>query len=162
MKTLSRLFLTLLALLPALAFTSCDDKNDLPDVDITLQFDGAAYVDGTLYAVAGAPFSVASIDVTNRDAGKKAGITVANYFWDYQYLGSVVEPPYAYTIDLSENVVPGRYVLTIECPVIAVDKAPATATMNVNVVVVESETDVPDNATTTPVKINPSIRDTDK
>lgn len=83
----------LLALLPmALAFSACSDDNDLPDVDFDITFSGAQSVDGVLYVVQGQSFEVTGIKVTNREEGKGAGISAADYYWDYVYVGTSIQP----------------------------------------------------------------------
>lgn len=162
MKTLYRLFLLLAVLLPSVAFTSCDDENSFPDVDFSVTFDNAVYSNGILYVVEGEQFDITSIDVTNREAGKNAAITAANYYWDFEYIGSSVRPPYNFSIKLSPGTTAGRHNLQIECPVIAADKTPATATVVLDVLVVPSSNDMPNVDTENSLKVIPDISNTDK
>lgn len=134
----------LLALLPmALAFSACSDDNDLPDVDFDITFSGAQNVDGVLYVVQGQPFEVTGIKVTNREEGKGAGISAADYYWDYVYVGTSIQPPYGFEFELSESTPLGRHQLDIECPVFAVDKTLAQAYCSFSVQVVASADDIP-------------------
>ena len=94
MKKFMTLLLGLVAL--PLAMTSCDDDNDLPDVDVTVTFDNATKAeDGSMYIVKGNPISVSSIEVTNREAGKKAIATAAIYYLDGVRIGASVVSPLA-------------------------------------------------------------------
>lgn len=140
--------LTLMLLaLPLFAMVSCSDDNDLPDVDFRITFDNATRTDdGSVYVVQGETFTVSSIEVINNE-NKNAIITNANYYWDYFYLGSSVQPPFAFEISLEESTPLGNHVLQIECPVYAEDKEPATALVQCNIVVVASADDIPENGT---------------
>lgn len=133
------------------AFTSCSDNGDsLPDVDLNFTFDGATRgADGNLYAVQGTDITVTSIEVVNKDSGKPAMITAANYYWDYYYIGSAVQPPFTFTIAVSDEVPVGRHLLQMEAPLFAEDKEAATAVCSFNVVVVASPEDIPDGGVST-------------
>lgn len=141
---MKRLF-KFLAILPLLAFgfTSCNDDNDLPNVDITLNISGAESVDGTIYLVQGDTLYIDAIDVTNNEPGKAAFISSATYYWDYVNLGTAVVPPYSFAIATNENTPVGRHLLQVEAPVAAVDKELGIAVLTYVVEVVESADDIP-------------------
>ena len=126
-----------------LAFVSCHDDNDLPDVDFNFTFENATRVDGKLYAVQGQPFKVASIEVKNKDSNKPAMITAANYYWDYYYIGSSIQPPFAFEVQLSEETPLGEHLLEVQAPLFAEDKEAATAVVSFKVQVVASADDIP-------------------
>lgn len=151
-------------LIPAFGFVACsDDDSDLPDVKLDVAFENATVVDRTVYVVQGETFEVSGITVTNNESDKGAAITSANYYWDYYYLGTSVQPPYAFEIDLDAETPVGRHVLEIESPVYAVDKAPAFAVMSFDVQVVASADDIPTTETPTPtMHVSPSIRESGK
>lgn len=137
-------FLSLFLLaIPMLAFVSCHDDNDLPDVDFNFTFENATRVDGKLYAVQGQPFKVASIEVKNKDSNKPAMITAANYYWDYYYIGSSIQPPFAFEVQLSEETPLGEHLLEVQAPLFAEDKEAATAVVSFKVQVVASADDIP-------------------
>lgn len=150
----------LLCALPLFAATSCDDDNDLPDVDINIQISDAVFADGRIYAVAGTDFEIDGISVVNNEHGKSAIIPYANYYFDYQYIGQSVIEPYGYNIYLSEDIPAGNHLLEITMPVYAVDKSPAFAALAYEVVVVESADDLPQTGTTATIS-HPSLSDTD-
>ncbi|MDE6465046.1 MAG: hypothetical protein K2L16_10530 [Muribaculaceae bacterium] len=145
---MKKLLFLLLAALP-LAFVSCSDDNDLPDVDFTLTVSGATNVDGTLYVVQGENMVIESITVTNRENGKGAMISSASYYWDGYYLGAAVQPPYGFEIETSEETPAGRHTLEIVSPLFAVDKTMATAVLVYNVQVVPTAEDIPEGGTNT-------------
>ena len=137
-------FLSLFLLaIPMLAFVSCHDDNDLPDVDFNFTFENATRVDGKLYAVQGQPFKVASIEDKNKDSNKPAMITAANYYWDYYYIGSSIQPPFAFEVQLSEETPLGEHLLEVQAPLFAEDKEAATAVVSFKVQVVASADDIP-------------------
>lgn len=136
------LYLILFALPFVLSSCSDDDKN-LPDVNITLEFDEALNVDGVVYAVQGNPFEITGVKVVNNEADKAAFITSAAYYWDGYYLGTSFVDPYGFKFELPENVSLGKHSLVMECPVAAVDKTLATAVVAYDVMVVESFDDIP-------------------
>ncbi len=152
----------LLLLLPAMALvSSCSDESDLPDVDFNVNFENAPSIDNTLYVVQGDQFEITSIDVINNQGGKNAMITNASYFWDFQYIGSSIEPPYGFKITVSPEASLGKHILQIECPLFAEDKEPATAVVSFTVNVVASADDIPDQGVAT-VKVHPTTTNTDK
>lgn len=141
---MKKFFSLMMIALPMLAMVSCSDDKDLPDVDMNFQVENATRVDGKLYVVRGDTIQFTSITVTNKEAGKAAMITSANFYWDYYYLGSAIEEPFAFDINVGENTPVGKHILEVECPLFAVDKEPATAVIAFDVIVVQSADDIPD------------------
>lgn len=144
---MKRLLFALCLLLP-LTFVSCSDDDDLPNVNFDVTFDGAVQDGGTLYVVRGQAFEITGITVTNNEAGKGALISAANYYWDGFLLGTSMASPYGYIINIGNDVPLGTHDLTITCPLFAEDKTSSLAMMQFDVVVVESEDQLPDVATT--------------
>lgn len=151
----------LLLLLPTMAFvTSCSDESDLPDVDFDVNFENVTTIDNVLYVVQGESFEITSIDVISND-GKNAMITNANYYWDYQFIGSSIEPPFGFKIEVTPEASLGKHVLQIDCPLFVQDKEPATALVSFAVNVVASLDDLPDQGVST-VKVHTTTAITDK
>lgn len=150
----------ILMLIPALTLVSChDDGNDLPNVDFNLSFENGVEVDGTIYVVQGEVLKITAIDVVNNEADKSAMISSANYYWDGYYMGTSIQPPFGYELDISKDVPLGKHQIDIECPVFAVDKSPATAVVFMYVNIVESASDIPPMAEAT-TTVHPHISDT--
>lgn len=149
-------------IIPALAFVACQDDNDLPKVKLEVDFGEATVVDNTVYVVQGESFEVTGIKVINEESDKNAGITQASYYWDYYYLGTAVQPPYGFEVQLDDNTPVGRHLLEIESPLFAVDKAPAFAVMAFDIEVVASADDLPSTDQPAVVKISPSVKDKGK
>lgn len=143
-----KFLLALTVAVPALGFTACSDDDDLPDVDFNVSVSGATVVDGKIYAVAGETLTIDGIKVINNES-KNAIITYANYYWDYRFIGQSVVEPYGFEIYISNETAPGEHLLEIYTPVYAVDKEPAFAVLAYPVVVVEDESELPDNGVAT-------------
>lgn len=138
-------YLLLLTVLPMVALTAChdDDGDDLPNVKFDVEVTKATVDDGVIYVVAGDSIVVESVKVFNQEPGKSALITAATYFWDGYPLGTNVVSPYGFGIAVSQATAVGRHYLQIACPVYAVDKEAATATLQYPVQVVASKADLP-------------------
>lgn len=138
-------YLMLLAVIPtmAISFASCNDDDDLPDVDISLSVDKGTVVDGTIYVVQGDTLQIASINVVNNEPNKGAAITNVNYYWDGIYYAPAVFSPFGMTFVTDEETPVGNHDIGISCTVLAVDKSIATAVLNYPVKVVASADDIP-------------------
>lgn len=135
---------SLLLAIPMLGFVSCsDDDNNLPDVDFSYEYEGAQLSDGKLYVAQGEAFEITSINVKNNEQGKGAGITAANYYWDGQFIGTVIQPPFGCEFQTSDITGIGEHEISIFCPVYAVGKEVATAHLIIEVEVVASPEDLP-------------------
>lgn len=155
-------FLSLAIILLALpfAFTSCSDKDDLPNVDYTISIAGGVMdqATGTIYVVQGDTLEIESLSVTNLDSNKEAAITGAEYYWDYNFIGNSPLPPYGFDIVVSDGVSLGEHLLTIRTGVVAVDKEPAVGIVNYTVQVVESEDQLPGNANSRSYTVVPGLK----
>lgn len=146
-------------MIPMLGFVACsnDDDDDLPNVDFHFEISGATRSEGVIYVVQGSTFEITSLTVTNNEAGKGAGITSASYYWDNFFLGTTVQPPYAFEFITNEDTPLGRHQIQVSCPVFAVDKELANAIVTLNVEVVAAEEDLPEVGTPEPTVITPTI-----
>ncbi len=138
-------YLMLLAVMPlmAVSLASCDDDDDLPNVDISLSVDKGTVVDGTIYVVQGDTLQIASVNVVNNEPNKGAAITNVNYYWDGVYYAPAIFSPYGMTFVTSEKTPVGSHGIGISCTVLAVDKTIATAVMSCPVQVVAGAEDIP-------------------
>lgn len=157
-------FLSLLLFVaPALAFTACSDDGDsIPDVDFNFEFENVTKADGKLYVVQGETMEITSITVTNNEEGKKAFITSADYYWDYYYIGTSIQPPYGFEINIDKSTPVGTHALEVECPVYAVGKEPAFAVVSFEVDVVASADDLPTPTDPATATVHPRMTDTSK
>jgi len=133
----------LLAVLPLSSLVSCSDDDDLPDVDFSLDISGGTSVNDTIYVVRGDTLAINSVNVVNNESGKKAIITAATYYWDAFRLGTATQPPYGFSFPTGESTALGKHKIVIECPVYAVDKSPAIASLFYLVKVVADSDEIP-------------------
>ena len=145
-KTLLYLFA---AVIPALAFTSCDDHDDLPDVSFNVNIADGSFYNNEIYVVQGDTLHIESVAVTNNEQGKAVTIPYVNYYFEFNFIGQNAIEPFGFDIAFPETLPIGRYTLEIGCPVFAVDKAPGYAMLSYRVNVVESVADIPNEATQT-------------
>ena len=139
---MKKFFYLLLLALP-LAFVSCSDDDDLPNVTFNLVVgDGNEMVDNTIYVPVGTDLTISQLSCTNVDEKKAATITNATYFIDGYRLGTSLVAPYSISIPTTEMSV-GKHTLSIETTVLAVDKTPAFAIVSYPVEVVASASDMP-------------------
>ncbi|MCM1517915.1 MAG: hypothetical protein NC117_04665 [Pseudoflavonifractor sp.] len=138
--------LVLLLLVLPFILTACDDDDKIPDVNFDVTMSGGVSIDGTVYVVQGDILSVDGITVIAGDnVTKGVSLGGATYYWDYEFAGATVQAPFGCSFD-TESARIGNHLLQIECPVLAVGFAPATALVSYFVTVVESEDDIPAGA----------------
>ncbi len=138
-------FLYLLLLLPLGLFASCDDGNDVPDVDIDVTFDNVVKEDGVLYVVQDKGFAVRS--VTCEGIGSNALISSVTYYWDYiDGLFSFVAP-FTQVFDTSATPL-GNHILRLNMEVLQEGKSLGFAIVEYKVKVVASEEDIPGDSNT--------------
>lgn len=140
---MKKIFYLLAAVIPALAFTACDDKDDLPDVDFNVTISGAEFHDNDIYVVQGDTLSFDGVEVVNNEHGKGVTIPYVNYYFGYQFVGQNAIAPYGFDIVIPEELPIGKYPVELTAPVYAVDKAPGYAVITYNVNVVASAEDLP-------------------
>lgn len=133
--------LYLLLALPML-LVSCNDEDDLPQVKMSINYSGAATVDGELYAVQGDTIYVDSITIQPVREGKRASIISVSYYWDGWLMGVVPQPPFSASIAVTGNKV-GKHILSIQMPIVEDGCAAATAYTSYTVNVVASPEDIP-------------------
>lgn len=140
---MKKLYYFLLMALPVIMFASCDDKDNLPDVDVSITVDGGVSVDNVLYVVQGDVLKIESVNVTNRQAGKNAALGPVTYIWDGIPVGVSVEAPFGAEFN-TENMAIGKHILQLQAPVYAVDKSVGRVYMVYKVQIVEDAADIPE------------------
>ncbi len=139
-------FLPLMLLaLPLLFLSSCNDDEDLPNVDITVSFEGLYQADGQLYAVRDIPLKINSITVTPVGATKEAALGSVRYYCNGVFQGTSVLSPYEASFNVTD-VPDGPNVLGLEMGVFQVDKSVAWANLEFKFYVVDDEASLPDGA----------------
>lgn len=156
---MKKLYYLLLAL-PLAFFASCDNDDDLPEVDITVEMSGGMVSDGVIYMVQGDTLTVDGITVKSL-TDKPATTGATTYFWDYRPTATVIAAPYTMEFDTALTPV-GNHLLQIQTGVYQVDKSAAFVTMSYKVTVVKSAEDIPSGATPMPegpqTPENPTIK----
>lgn len=140
---MKKLFMLLLALPLLVSLASCDHDDELPDVILSVTYSNATSVDDVLYVVQG---DTLVIDSVVAEPAKPDGKAVQLLAVCFRFNGWLVSndpfPPFSAAIPTAD-LEPSNYALGIECPVLQVDKTPATAFVKRKVVVVASESDIP-------------------
>lgn len=135
----------LLLALPFLFLASCNDDNDLPDVDINVSFNGLYEADGEVYALRDTPFEITSVTATPAGDSKEAALGSVRYYIDGAFQGTSVLSPYEATFDVAD-LPDGPNVLGLQMGVFQVDKSVAWANLEFKFKVVDSQDDLPDGA----------------
>ncbi len=142
-KIFSLLFL---AALPLLMLTSCSSEDDLPEVDLTVNYSGATDVDKVLYVVQGDELAIDAINVTPLEGTAKATLGAVSYYWNFQFVGTVIVEPFGMAFDTA-SMPEGSYALQINSTVYQEGKSVGMAYMTYNVKIVASADDVPGGVT---------------
>lgn len=146
MKKYIYLFISLL--MPLMALTSCNDDDDLPQVDVTVSFGEMPVLDNVAYVVAGQPFVVNSVEAKSLN-GKECALGAVAYYWD-GFLADI-NPIVPYNVSLpTAGMAPGLHVFQVKANIYQVDKSIAAAWLQYKVQIVESESDIPADAVTPP------------
>lgn len=153
-KLLALLFI---ALPLSLAYVSCSDDDDLPDVSMSITIDDAKAFADTIYIVQGDTIKIESINIKNNEQGKNALITFASY----RFVNEIYSTPYipfAWSRPTSADptsfyYIPlGVYPLDITVDIAAEGKSLAFGVLPYMVRIVASPDDIPANATNGIVK----------
>lgn len=133
----------MMLLLPfGFAATSCDDDDDLPDVDVTMAYDNVVLEGNELYVVKGDTLKVMGITCKGND-GKQATVTNVTYAIDGFPMWRPFFAPYGVGI-VTDDLTAGKYVLNVSMNILQVDKTVAAGVTNQTFNVVEAATDLPD------------------
>ncbi|MCH5318238.1 MAG: hypothetical protein J1E38_00845 [Paramuribaculum sp.] len=156
MKKLLYLFIAL----PFFALTACSSDDELPDVTLNIEYEGAQKVDGVYYVTQGTPFEITQLTVTPNREGAKAGISNVVYALDGMPYGWTNEAPFSQEF-ATENLAPGEHVIEVSMNVLEVGCSPAQAYMTINLMVVENNDETPSTGTesqTNTVSVRPIIQ----
>ena len=143
-------FLYLLFALPMLMLSACHDDDNVPNVDLDIQFSGVTVKDNVIYVVQGEPITVESVSLVNH-TDKKGTLGVVTYFWDYFRVGSQVVSPYTATFETTGDPV-GNHVLSLDCGIYVEDYPVCFGVAQFKVKVVASADELPADG-----EVNPTI-----
>ena len=151
-------FFYLLAALPLLGLAACNDDDDLPSVDISINYENGVQVGNTVYAVMGDTLKVTGITATPKRPNRKVEIGIVNYNFDgVPYYTSLVQPYPCYIP--TEDFAEGNHYLGVLMPIYEVDCTPATGFVQVNLKFVSDASEIPtEGATTSTLSLEPSLQ----
>ncbi len=139
--------LYLLLILPfALAVTSCNDDDNLPNVTVTMDFSNAATVDGTLYVAQTDTLMLNSIVTKAVDSNQSAVLANVKYYWNYIPAPSLTWSNFPLEIPIADMPLreSGNNLLQMDATLLETDKSMAYANIVVPVKVVPTVEDMPD------------------
>lgn len=131
----------LLFALPLFVLSACHDDNDVPDVDLDIEFSGVTVKDNVIYVVQGEPITIESVSLVNH-TDKKGTLGVVTYYWDYQRAGSEVLSPYSATFETTGEPV-GNHLISLDCGIYVEDYPVCFGVAEFKVKIVESADDLP-------------------
>ncbi|MDE7154250.1 MAG: hypothetical protein K2O00_07405 [Muribaculaceae bacterium] len=143
-------FLYLLVALPLFVFSACNDDDDVPNVDLDIQFSGVTVKDDVIYVVQGEPITIESVSLIN-NTDKKGTLGVVSYYWDYVRVGSQVISPYTATFETNNEPV-GNHLLTLDTGIYVEDYPICFGVAQFKVKIVASADELPDDG-----EVNPQI-----
>lgn len=143
-ESMKKFFLALMALPLVAALTACHDDDDMPQVNLKVQYNSPV-VDGEVYVVKPNDFKIESVDVTAVREGHKATNGPVSYFINAIPVGTNPVSPYGITIPTADLEI-GKFVVQMVMPIYEVDCTMATAVSQITVNVVENESDIPETA----------------
>lgn len=151
----------LLLILPFIGFLSCSDEDNYPDVTIHMDYEGAQDINGVYYVVQGDTFTITQLYAIPNREGAKAVIASTGYYLDGYFLGPNLRPPYTQEFYTSE-LMRGEHNIGIEMSIAEEGCTPMTAFVNLKMVVVGSENELPSNGNNDQpksVEVKPSYRE---
>lgn len=157
---MKKFFYLLLALPLVGLFSSCNDDDKYPDVNIQASFEGGTQVDDVYYVVQGDEFEVSQVVLQN-NGDAEAVIGGVRYFLDYMPIGTTVVEPYSITINSGDMAV-GNHLLTAEVPVYAVGYSVCTGVFAKKIKIVAEAGDIPGTPAPSDATTQADIRVTDK
>ncbi len=138
--------LYLLLVVPfAMMFSSCNNDDDLPNVDVTMSFHNAVVDDGTVYVLQDQPFEITGLTTKAVDSNQQSAIVNVRYFWNGIPATSLTWAGLPAEIDMANvpQTESGNYVLGLNATLLETDKSISYCAINVPIKAVESEADLP-------------------
>ncbi|MDE6791626.1 MAG: hypothetical protein K2J48_00870 [Muribaculaceae bacterium] len=140
-----RKILFILLFLPMLLLESCSKDDDLAQVEISLEISGVAKSGNNLYTIQGEDVSVDKIEVTSL-TDQNAIIQRVVFSLDGFPLPINIENPFTTSFS-TEDLRVGQHNLGMSGVVLQVDKTLTDVHVSVPIIIVESEADLPEDAT---------------
>lgn len=135
-------FLTLL--LPLAMCLSCSDKNDFPNVDMTLTLSGVTQSDGNFYTVRGEDVTIDKLEAKSLD-GVNTGYANVVFYLNGEPLLGMPGDPFTGTFS-TENLPAGQYTLGVGGNLLQEGSSIKTFVLGYPLFILDSEEDLPSNA----------------
>ena len=114
--------LYLLLMLPLLGFiTSCDDDKDLPQVSLSLNYEGGTEENGIIYVVQGDTLEITGLRAIPDEGTKAATVTNVRYSFDGVPIGAYPVSPFEFSINTADLEL-GEHAIGVVATVLQVDK----------------------------------------
>lgn len=155
--------LYLLLALPFVGLTACNNDEELPNVTLQIETEGATEVDNVYYVIQGDVFEITSLTAVPVRQGAKASVANVFYTLDGRPYGASPIAPFGQKFDTT-NLVTGTHKIGATMNVFEEGCTPAEAWMGFELVVVSNEDEIPfnpDQGTTTQgntINVVPSIQ----
>lgn len=146
---MKKLLYLLLALPLAFFATSCNDDDNLPDVDVTFTFDNAVVKDGVVYVNQDSTLSITNIQTKSVGSDKAALIANIRYFWNGFPAPGLTWSNFPIEIPMPQMplVSEGYNVLGMNASILQVDKSMAFTYFRIPIATVADESSFPDGLT---------------
>ena len=137
-------FLYLLLALPLLGLitSSCVDDDNVPQVNLSIDYTGATMEEEALYVVQGQTLEISALRAIPVEGTKAATISSATYYWDGRPIFRTILSPFPVSINTTDMEV-GEHTLGVEANVLQVDKSIGFAVTEFPVVIVENNEEQP-------------------
>lgn len=134
---------SLLALPLAILLGGCGNDNEkLPSAEINVTLSGVTQVDNVMYAVIPEAVVIESVNVVSQRPDREAITTNVTYSIDGAFYYTNTIAPYGVTIP-TEDIGPGMHYIRLTMPLLEEGCSMATASASIQLMVVDSEDDVP-------------------
>ena len=135
--------LFLLIVLPFM-LVSCDDDEEMPNVDFKVEISGGKFIDKTIYVVKGDTLWIENVEIISHD--KNAAMGAVSYFWDGRFILTNPYVPYKIFFPTAGMVL-SEHRLHFNCQVYVEDYPIMTAYFDYRVKLVESPDSIPNKPT---------------
>ncbi|MDE6371660.1 MAG: hypothetical protein K2K92_09250 [Duncaniella sp.] len=141
-------FLYLLMALPMLIMTTaCSDDDDtdrIPQISVTVDYEGGTLNDGTFYVEQGETLDITALVVTPAEGTGKATLGQTTYYMDGVPFYTTPIEPWGCTIP-TENLSVGKHILSVKAQVFQIDKSIGWTIFEYPLVVEEPQATLPDD-----------------
>ncbi len=140
-EKMKKLLYLLLVIPFAMMFSSCNNDDDLPNVNVTMSFDNAVVDNGTVYVLQDEEFSITGITTQAVNSNQQSAIVNVRYFWNGIPAQSLTWNGFPMQINMEEMPQPesGNNILGLNATLLETDKSISYCAIRVPIKAVESE-----------------------